>query len=675
MTDQAHTSHRRHRPLGHGAPLRLLRLLAGTSLALLVTVAWTIRDESAREWRRWRATFEEYLARSPGGRSAAEGDEGIQQILLPDVERVDRCLTCHRGIGDPELADAPQPFRAHPGTWIETHRPKRDGCTLCHGGQGLATTREGAAHELIAHWPETMRSGEMMEANCGVCHRERQPPAADWLARGRQTMLDNNCVACHEHPDNTVESVRAPSLEGEGFRVNPAWMRAWLRDPKERLPLSRMPDFRLSHDEVEDLTAFLLSLRATPAIEPSGATPGRVADADRGGALFRTTRCVTCHMVDDRGGTTGPELTLVAQKLDRTWLASYLADPHRYLPETMMPRFRFTADEIADLVAFAERDWTDPRRALDSADLAPPDDGRLEAGRQTYLDRGCSACHALEALPTRPRIGPKHTGIGDYVVDEGPLRPRRLKPTLANWLQLKLRRPEALTRVSRMPTFGFTGEEMVAVSIALLSLRDERLPPERVRRDPPVEPYAPQGEFGALVRRYRCLSCHTVHGSGGTLSTVAWDMIGSQLQRDYIEEYLKDPVGVRVSLAERMPRLNPTDDEARLMADHLTRFFTDDRLDAPFDVSADVTQRGKELSERLGCRGCHMAGGRGGYVGPNLDGSDQRLRPGWVRAWLLDAAHLKPGTLEPDYGLFVKDAEALAAHVMTLAEKRAGGTR
>jgi len=650
-------------------------MFAAASLVLLLTVVWAVQHESAREWRRWRGHFEELLARSGGQAPAALPEEGIRQVWLPDLGRADRCVTCHRGIGDPELADASQPFRTHPGTWLETHRADRYGCTLCHGGQGLATSRRGAAHAVIDHWTEPMRAGEMMEANCGACHHERRPPGADWLARGRQLMLDRNCVACHEHPDNTTESVRAPSLEGVGFKVQPAWLRAWLRNPRERLPLSRMPDFRLSGDEVESLTAFLLSLRAVAPLAPEGATPGRRGDAARGGALFRTSRCVTCHMVNGRGGTTGPELTRVAQKVGVDWLASYLADPHRHLPATLMPRFRFTADEIHDLVAYAEEEWIDPRWHPSAADTKLPAPDRIEAGRQVYLDRGCSACHPLEALPTRPRIGPKHTGIGDRVVEVDLLRAQGLEPTLDNWLQLKLRRPEALTRVSRMPTFGFTPREIVAVSIALLSLRDEQLPPARLRHDPPVEPYEPQGAFGALVRRYRCLSCHSVHGSGGTLSTVAWDTIGSQLQRAYIEEYVKNPVGVRVGLAERMPRLNLTDDEARLVADHLTRVFIDDRLDAPFDVSADVARRGAELFERLACRGCHMAGGRGGYVGPNLDGSDRRLRPGWVRAWLLDAAHLKPGTLEPDYGLVPEDAEALAAYVMTLAQERAGGTR
>ena len=136
---------------------------------------------------------------------------GCRQVWLPDLDRVDRCTSCHLGIATPERRDAPQPFRAHPGRWLETHRPDRYGCTACHGGQGEATTFRGAAHQAIPDWPEPMASRELMEARCGTCHKERRPKGTDWLDRGRALMADRNCVACHEVPGHDLAEVRTPA--------------------------------------------------------------------------------------------------------------------------------------------------------------------------------------------------------------------------------------------------------------------------------------------------------------------------------------------------------------------------------------------------------------------------------------------------------------------------------
>jgi hypothetical protein len=132
-----------------------------------------------------------------------------------------------------------------------------------------------------------------------------------------------------------------------------------------------------------------------------------------------------------------------------------------------------------------------------------------------------------------------------------------------------------------MPTFGFSEGDGAAVAVALLSLRARELPPARTTQDPLRASYEPQGEFGRLVRRYRCLSCHSIQGTGGTLSTVALDRIGSQLRSDHVERYVQKPYAIRVGLPERMPHLNIAPEEARVLAEHLSQVMVDDALEAP----------------------------------------------------------------------------------------------
>lgn len=655
-------------------PTPLLRAFTLLGLAFLAIFAWVFFKEYLAEWRSEQARFRalERKLKDPHALSLAPPVDGVRQVWLQDLDRVDRCTTCHLGADDSDFAAAPQPFRTHSGDWLKTHRPDRFGCTTCHGGQGEATTFREAAHGPIPHWAEPIRPPELMEAKCGACHREREARRAFWLATGRSAIAEANCVACHDIPGFRSEEIRVPRLESVGYKVRPDWLRNWLKEPKAYLPGSRMPNFRLLGQEIEALTAFLLSQRSVAPLDSSSVVWGK-ADPDRGRALFGEARCVSCHMINGRGGTVGPELTQVGSKVRREWLFSFLKEPFRDQPETLMVHYRFADDEIRDLVAYFTEELVDPQ-----APVAPPEVGyldpkRIEAGREAFVKHGCYSCHRFSGMASLGKIGPSLVGIGDRAVEENVFEGEQIDPTLPNWLFVKLRSPEKLAESSRMPTYNISEEQAAAITVALLSLRVADLPASRVTDSPRVQRYEPQGAFGAIVQRYRCLSCHQIRGWGGTISTVPLDRIGSQLKRDYLESYLKNPFAVRVSVEERMPHFNMTDSEARSLADYLSLVFVDDRLEKPIALDTDEARRGQQLFEKLGCRGCHIVGGKGGYVGPDLSDGSHRLKAGWTEAWLLKPQKWKPGTLQPDYGLAPDDARALTAYVMSLSAPPPGG--
>ncbi|MGD8895560.1 MAG: c-type cytochrome [Acidobacteriota bacterium] len=666
LTPAGKGQHQRRVGLARRIPARLLRTFAVLSVALLAVALAAVVQESRAEWRQWQSRFAALEGSNATHGGNADGERGLRQIWLPDLDRVDRCTSCHLGIASPDTKDAPQPFRGHSSPWLDSHRPDRFGCTACHGGQGEATTYRDAAHQPLPFWSEPMASRELMEARCGTCHQERNPPSTYWLARGRALMTDRNCVACHEIPGRDSEEVRAPRLDGLALKVSPAWLRGWLADPRGYLERSRMGDFRLRPKEVEALAAFLLQPHGAVDLDEVEWTG---ADPERGGEIFRASRCVTCHSVNGRGGTLAPELAHVAAKVGRDWLYSWIRDPHRLQPDTLMPWFRFDDDQVRDLAAYIAEDLAEPQ-GLD-ANQADPDPDLAAEGRRIFERRGCYSCHDLEGFPVRARIGPKLAGEGDRIVDPAPLVARGIQPTRANWLFTKVSGPERVLETARMPTFGFSGDEAAAVSVALLSLRAQEVPPGRITRDPDRPPYEAQGEFGALVRRYRCLSCHQIAGTGGTLSTVVLDRIGSQLRRDYIEQYIQNPIAVRVGLAERMPHLNITAEEATLLAGYLSTVMVDDAVEAVVPRDAAAVARGKELFDRHGCLACHIVGDSGGFVGPDLNGSGQRLQPGWTVAWVLDPERWKPGTLQPDHGLTREEAEALAAYTLSIPARKA----
>jgi hypothetical protein len=140
-------------------------LFAVFSVLSLLTLLWTGVREVTPEWKSYQSQYYSLLQQ----KLEAQGTKGfrrpqleIQQTWLPSIGRVDRCTTCHMGVENKELfADAPQPYKAHPGKYLEWHPVNKFGCTICHHGQGLSTEFAYAAHTPpdleVPRWKRLLR--------------------------------------------------------------------------------------------------------------------------------------------------------------------------------------------------------------------------------------------------------------------------------------------------------------------------------------------------------------------------------------------------------------------------------------------------------------------------------------------------------------------------------------
>jgi mono/diheme cytochrome c family protein len=134
-----------------------------------------------------------------------------------------------------------------------------------------------------------------------------------------------------------------------------------------------------------------------------------------------------------------------------------------------------------------------------------------------------------------------------------------------------------------------------------------------------------------------------------------------------VASYLLNPGAVRVAIEARMPVFHMLPDEAKTIADYFSTVFLEQRMeeyDARFTPAE--TRRGEELYRQLGCPGCHQLGMTGGYVGPELSHTGDRLKPGWIAAFLSSPERYKLDTLQPDYRLSDADARALTAYLSGL---------
>ena len=105
--------------------MKRVYFLAITGLLALLFVI-SVWQDTDREWTRTQHTFFKTLAKDE--RRGMTG--GIKQTIVNDLDRVDRCTTCHLAIDKPQLELAEEPFTAHPGKFLEWHPIEKFGCKL-----------------------------------------------------------------------------------------------------------------------------------------------------------------------------------------------------------------------------------------------------------------------------------------------------------------------------------------------------------------------------------------------------------------------------------------------------------------------------------------------------------------------------------------------------------------
>ncbi|HYC21727.1 MAG TPA: c-type cytochrome [Candidatus Bathyarchaeia archaeon] len=386
-------------------------LMVALSVLFFILVAATVLRERSGDWLAIQRSFAKLLAEHGQVQAAHEFTIGVRQIWIPDLGRVDRCVTCHLGDDTVESlpADLPQPFAPHPDLpFMRAHPFSEFGCTSCHGGQGFATETR-AAHGEVVHWDEPLLSRrlaatlglgstDLLQTRCNACHRrETTTIGMETLNHGKELYRKKKCVVCHmvegkgglAGPELTSIGDKDPELfdfshvQGPHTELN--WHRQHLTSAQTVSPGTTMPDFGLAPEDASALALLLLSWRHQsfpPRYLPgaSEAAPGgaenvvrepppvpSIAGAESGRAAFLSRGCNTCHSVG-AGVLLGPDLKAVGSRRDPDWLRRWLADPAamiRAIPElrdwpsafgnVVMPNQNLDAKEIDDLVAFLSK--------------------------------------------------------------------------------------------------------------------------------------------------------------------------------------------------------------------------------------------------------------------------------------------------------------------------------
>lgn len=293
-------------------------------LGIFALAYWVDYDA---EWKKYQKQYLRLAAESYEKEAAGAGEEKakalkaeakklrsqwpeIKQIITKDLGRVDRCITCHVGMDEysnPTMKNdfTEHPYKAHPqvDTLGKNHQFTKYGCTVCHGGQGLATTLKDA-HGDVHNWEKPLLREKFVQASCARCHADFETlKGAEVAATGKKLFSKHGCQACHaihgfggavsepleavaDKPRDRISKYHYEFMKRKGKPIDEHhWnLENWvlghlINDPMvvvpndphahynpEPIAPSGMPDFtgEISEEGAEAIATYLLSMTAEP---------------------------------------------------------------------------------------------------------------------------------------------------------------------------------------------------------------------------------------------------------------------------------------------------------------------------------------------------------------------------------------------------------------------------
>ena len=113
-----------------------------------------------------------------------------------------------------------------------------------------------------------------MQINCNRCHRyEKETPGAPYINRAKEVVDARGCRACHVingrggnlGPDLTMAGDKSPEQFNydriRGFHSEFTWQVAHMKNPKELVPESVMPNFNFSSRDAQALSMLVITPR------------------------------------------------------------------------------------------------------------------------------------------------------------------------------------------------------------------------------------------------------------------------------------------------------------------------------------------------------------------------------------------------------------------------------
>ena len=507
---------------------KIAQVLCISGIFCFFTLVLALTYDANREWKTYQKEFYRLeAAKAPDAEKKQDilnTPLAIKQTVVNALGRVDRCETCHLGVERPKNKEEKEPFRYHKNH--NQHSFQKFGCTVCHEGQGLATTTK-AAHGPITFWEQPLLPLDYIEASCGKCHKPEDLPEAPKLIKARELFLHSGCLGCHKVGGKggvvgpEITKVATKDSHGydfkniEGEHTPRQWLLEHFKSPERVTPGSLMQNIRFNDEDAYLLTLYMLSLHGQDT--PSDYIPPVLFDrveSPLSGQRLYTIYCSACHGKTGRGSTARLSPYEEAQDVPLELMVPTLSNPDTqdelsdsFLRHTIIygrsgssmnpwgtiAGGGLTSDEIDRLVDFM-RTWELPGADLDALLV---DRGETRAG-SIFYERYCTACHGHRG---EGDIGPSLNSEGFLAVASDTFLAKTIITGRAN---------------TAMPAWKQFTVQQINDLIKLLRTWQRNLSSRKASLRLLTSGYAPAVSvtIGKTLFNANCIACHGERGEG-----------------------------------------------------------------------------------------------------------------------------------------------------------------
>jgi mono/diheme cytochrome c family protein len=398
-----------------------------------------------------------------------------------------------------------------------------------------------------------------------------------------------------------------------------------------------------------------------------------------GASLALELGCNNCHIGLEGSNKVeqwAPDLSDAGMRYNPAYLFDFLQNPTRvrqHIGHTRMPDFGLSEAESLALTRYLSSLQSDKTSDL-ALPARPKGKGDPARGKALLEELSCLTCH--------------NNGIeGQGKINDLAATAWRLQP---EWVERYLAAPHRFNSKENLMPSLFYGETAAGETIRELTpgaaekIRDinaylfgvearksEELG-KRFKKAGKDFPEADAAKGAAIFTALNCSSCHSspVRGEWQAKNAPDLSLEGSRVQREWLLDYLKKPVAIRAhgfypGSGSRMPDFGLTEREAALLTDFLQ---TQTKAGVPDFVPEPLTafQREKAaamLDDKLSCLGCHTLNGKGGAIGPDLSGINQRLQPPYLLAMIRDPHQLSDAVAMPKIPMDPRYQELIARYL------------
>jgi len=345
---------------------------------------------------------------------------------------------------------------------------RQRGCVGCHRYEGYDKEPEdllSVAQQIkqidqekkdnLKQAGDLMKQADKAESN-DVANRLNDRAVA---LRVTNSKLDLRVVQLDRSTKSLLQDMKkvGPNLKDIRLKLNKNWIPVWLKKPSDFRATTKMPNFRLTDDQIKAISAYIWQSALTdplPKHKPGNAVHGK--------ELFETRGCLACHSIGEgdqlQGGTFAANLTRVGEKDNYDYLVRWVHNArertrpycpyekkdigpedykkkglpfvfdleHSRCPNdghelqvqnmTVMPSLRLSPQDAEDVASYLV---TLKKQELSSyPDASFMDDSNLKAeGKKWVRHFGCAGCHEISGLEDEGRTGTELTIEGSKPIE------------------------------------------------------------------------------------------------------------------------------------------------------------------------------------------------------------------------------------------------------------------